>query len=266
MPEGPEIRIIAKQLNKHVAGATIKDITIVSGPYKTNTAKQYEQFRKSRKSIIGCEITTVNSKGKFMYWTMKCDGDITKHLGINFGLSGGFRLMANGEQPKSTRIAFNLGTAGMLYYVDQRNFGTLRVMLPDALLTRLSTDLGPDIATKINQEVFDAAFAGAADTEICMALMDQSIMAGIGNYLRAEVLYAAGIKPFAKVKSVDLTLLNNTIYNLTKQIIRVGGSSKYKDIFDKSGRYKFAIYGRTETDDGKKVKTRVIDGRKLYYY
>jgi formamidopyrimidine-DNA glycosylase len=100
--------------------------------------------------------------------------------------------------------------------------------------------------------------------------MDQSIICGIGNYMKCEILNAADINPLVKIGQLTddkLILLVNSIYNVFNDIIIYGNPNinKYTNLIP-SGNYKFKVYDKKMADDGIKInKIKTADGRMTYY-
>ena len=92
-----------------------------------------------------------------------------------------------------------------------------------------------------------------------MVLLDQKIIAGIGNYLRSEILYYAKIDPFKKIKDFDENDYKN-LYNSMNHIISVIYKKEVENI-----PYTPLIYMQDITLKGETVKTKIIDGRRIYF-
>ena len=193
MPEGPEVRRQTTMLQVLCTGAAIIDMSILGGRYirqdQADTSGLSFFQRKCPHHVI-----TVDCKGKFIYFEME-DGNC---LFSTLGMSGYWS-----EKPDIySRIKFRLHTDDLLYYNDQRNFGTFKWTNHEALEKKLAS-LGPD---PLQDNLYLSDFKErliAKDRTMAETLMDQSVFSGIGNYLKAEILWCAQISPHRKTS--DLT-------------------------------------------------------------
>ena len=149
MPEGPEVKIVATQLDEKFKEQILVKINILSGPYATKSDDRYKMFRLATKKFTKAQLTSVQTKGKTMYWELTPNGKtvVTKeYIIIGFGLTGGFTYI-KGEH---TRIEFifndSQGQSTSIYYDDVRNFGNFNFATRETLNAKLNT-MGPDIFT-----------------------------------------------------------------------------------------------------------------------
>lgn len=188
MPEGVEVRWTAKCLKRCFEG--LKLVQIVEHTYKG--IKNVELFKKPMK------CTEINCKGKVLY--MKLEGSTSKlYLTIQFGLMGYFSLESD-KQYK--RFSFNFGDK-RLYYYDMLNYGNLELLRSTDFIVKMDK-LGLDIfrPDEFNQSSLNELIDLNGISNICVFLLDQSILAGIGNYAKSEILYHSNISPKRKVNSL----------------------------------------------------------------
>lgn len=274
MPEGPEIKIVANQIRKNLVGWTLVKINTVSGPYSNNAGKKYLSFRTDlKKRFKKSKLTDVQTKGKLLYWELSPVSNenvvVNDYLVFGFGLTGGFAFNTHGGDHVRFEFVFTKGNnKKTLYFIDQRNFGTMNFLHREGLNSKL-TEVGPDIF-KVDQETFVNQFKHESiqNNEIAKAMLNQKIVSGIGNYLRAEILYRAKIAPLVRVKDLtDEQLVD--LYKATKETIEEvntnGGSPHYKDVVGHEGRYKFRVYMQTTDPDGKFVRKATLASRTIYY-
>jgi DNA-formamidopyrimidine glycosylase len=268
MPEGPEVRQIVDKLNKKLKNKIIKNIEVIGGRYfRRNT-----DFSK----LNGLKIKSIKNYGKFIYWEFY-ETDIV--LFNTLGMSGWW--INNDEPHNNIKFIFN---NFFLYFNDPRNFGTL--IISDTInLDKKIKQLGADIFNKKDVDLFiERLNKKRDDTMICTTLLDQNVIAGCGNYLRAEALYIAKISPFRTIKNLSEDDINNLwdilvqlswfYYNEEKgkklNIIdnkyelsakyKKKGPSKYKPV-----EGTFHVY-RQKTDTlGNKVLTKEINNRTIHY-
>jgi len=177
MPELPEVETIARQLkNEKLVGQTIEAIDI-SWP-KTLTA--------SKEDILGKSFTDVSRRGKFLILHLS-EGDLYIHL----RMTG--RLILGSSRYEYERVRFLLSNGQALIFSDPRKFG--RIYYNPAHI-----QLGPDaVLDPLIPELFLKSSRG-----IKAVLLDQSIIAGLGNIYVDEVLFATKIHPEKPANSLSL--------------------------------------------------------------
>jgi DNA-formamidopyrimidine glycosylase len=269
MPEGPEVRLLVDKLNKNIKNKTIKKIEVLGG--------KYHRHKKDFSKLNGLIIKTINNYGKFIYWTFN-DTDII--LFNTLGMTGWWDTIDD----KHNNVKFIFEDNSFIYFNDQRNFGNLIISNHEKLNKKLN-ELGADIFNKNDINKFKLRLNKKRDdTLICTALLDQKVIAGCGNYLRAEALYIAKISPFRTIKHLNneeievlwdilvqlawyyydenkglkLNIINNN-YKLSAKYKKVG-PSKYKP---ESGY--FHIYRQKEDILGNKVLKKEINNRTIHY-
>ena len=184
-----------------------------------------------------------NCKGKFIYLildngatSMVDDEDFQRSIWITLGMSGRFlsekALKEREAEGKKNHVRWYLelmepaqqqshgeevdddgpptttsSKMTKIFYSDARNFGTLKFCLSRQELVEKLEKLGPDmLSTSTTEQDFLNVMAAHKNQakNICKFLMDQSNLAGIGNYILAEGLYRANIDPFASLNELDL--------------------------------------------------------------
>jgi formamidopyrimidine-DNA glycosylase len=189
MPEGVEVRWTTRCLKKHFEGLELVQIT--ENTYKG--IKNSELFKRPMK------CTEIDCKGKLLY--MKLEHSNSKlYLTIQFGLTGYFSLDPD-KQYK--RFSFLFGDV-RVYYYDMLNYGNLELLKPKDFFVKIDK-LGLDI---FNQEEFNQPSLNElidlyGGYNICVFLLDQSILAGIGNYAKSEILYHSNISPKRTLNSLS---------------------------------------------------------------
>tara|TARA_B100001123_G_scaffold342540_1_gene388683 strand:+ start:6591 stop:7391 length:801 start_codon:yes stop_codon:yes gene_type:complete len=247
MPEGPEVRKIAQTLAGAVSGETLNSVEVVSGRYLKKDPSGINLFRQQLpKKVVGA-----GCHGKFMYWMLDDECSIWSTL----GMTGEWTL----EKSKHTRLIFKLGN-NEVYFNDQRNFGTLKFVRGKFALIEKLQSLGPDmLAEDVTDSNFISQIRKKPGWEITKALMDQAIVAGVGNYIKSDSLWLSKISPHRKVcdlNDVELKSLNNAIKRIMRESFNTGGSTieTYKDS-TKEGEYtrRFLVYNQKMDPDGNKV-------------
>ena len=269
MPEGPEVKYLTDYLSTNLKGKTLDKITINSGRYKKHgPPKGFNKFIKE----LPLKIKSINCYGKFIWWEFT-DSEMT--LWNTLGMSGWWNFN-EGEKHNNLSFYFKKET---IYFNDVRNFGTFIFCDKSSLEKKLSK-FGPDILDydsknkdkginffkeKINKK--------RGDMYIASALLDQSIAAGCGNYIRAEVLYLAKISPYRKLEDLEEKEIE-LIWNLLQQV----GYTYYNKKLGKKlgiidGKYKFAedykrqflIYTQDKDIKGNIIVHEKIKDRTIHY-
>ena len=254
MPEIIEVKTYTDFIRNKVLNKTLEDIVIKNGRYfKKGPFDGYKEFNSKLKSQT-FKVTKVDSKGKFMYITFgnKVSGsDKTVSLGFTLGLSGGWFFSPKGTKGKNTLIhGLNYGndltqyekysleneerysgymknalkhinvefkfTSGTLMFYDTLSFGTIKIFTPLELEKKLKS-LGSDIMDpdyKFSDFYTHINIRRNLNKPIGNVLMDQKVIAGIGNYLRADCLWMSKISPFRKVKDVSESEFKNLFRNV----------------------------------------------------
>ncbi len=183
MPEGPEIRLAADRIAKVLVNREIHDVQLT-----------LPRLRRFRRRLIGANVTAVDTRGKSML--TRFDNGLT--LYSHNQLYGRWYVTPRNRTPstrRSLRVALHTDSHSAWLYSasdidvltrDQlRDHPFLRKLGPDVLDLALRPT---DIRTRLEQPKFHRRSLAAL-------YLDQTFLAGIGNYLRAEILFTAGLHP-----------------------------------------------------------------------
>lgn len=194
MPEGPEIHMAARFINKVASihkfgGKIVKSKVSTKNPDVKFQASLYEIHAEAR----GKELKVFLSDSKSAKKT---------HILFRFGMSGSFKLTNVEDLPKHAHLRFF--TVGekpgkVLCFDDYRRFGRWE------LEADWGSDRGPDPMFDYDNfrlNVLENLDAGVFNKAICETMLDQKYFNGVGNYLRAEILFRAKIKPFSQAREV----------------------------------------------------------------
>ncbi len=272
MPEGPEVRLLVDILNKKIKNKTIFKIDILGGKYLRKKA----DFN----ILIGLNIKSIKCYGKFIYWIFD-NSDIV--LFNTLGMSGWW--FSENEPHNNVKIIFDDHT--FIYFNDSRNFGNIIISNNNNLKKKLDK-LGVDILTKFHKnDINEFKYRlekKRNDTMICEALLDQNVIAGCGNYLRAEALYISKISPFRIIRDLsenDIIILFDILNQLAwyyynekkgRKLNIINNKFKLSPIYKKKGpsKYKpkygfFYVYRQKEDQLGNKITTKKINNRTIHY-
>lgn len=277
MPEAPEVSLITLQLNKELKNANILEfIFSKGGRYQSKSPIGFIDIKNS----LPLKIVSIKNKGKFIYWEFSNGMYMFNTLGLS-----GIWMNKKGRNP-SIEIIYNkinenegskITKNQTIYFDDQRHFGTVKFVKNLSELEKKLKTIGPDILNstdkELNYTIFKDRLTKKKNWNITKALMNQSIISGIGNYIKAESLYVAGISPHLQVYEIDDIRLNK-LYNAAKDItiksFQLQGMSlrHFKDIKGNEGEFveNLEVYGRKIDKNGNKVIREITkDGRTTYW-
>lgn len=259
MPEGPEVKTITDFLHLGYRDQKIISIKILSGRYNRKSLTNIENIN------LPLTIESVRCKGKFIYFICSDDWMLFNSLGMTGSWSK--------EKSKHSRLEFCFDSGDKLYFADIRNFGTLKFVKGSDVLNEKLMSIGPDMLSgNVDFETFKEKLS-KKDRTISENIMDQSMVSGVGNYLKSEILYAAKISPHRKVSTLTENELEK-IYKNTKDIIKFSystGGATIRDYYTPSGKKggfskKFAVYNQAKDPLGNVViKEKTADKRTTHW-
>lgn len=303
MPEIVEVRRYADFLIKHLKNNKIINIKILKGRYKKH--KPFEGYYKLVNSLP-IKVTNVMTKGKFIYFIMDNDMILFNTLGLSGGWVYSHDIAHEKEKPNVTHptvheflnkndveqyrmmssnhlnimfeLKSNTGDLSYIYYFDMLSYGTIKVGTNDDLETKLSK-LGPDfLDLSLTSDIFIERIRKKTNLNkmIGNVLMNQKVVSGIGNYLRADSLWLARISPHRNIKNltdVELTTIFKSIRALVwsdynyKKAVKYGFIKKNFKPAQKYGRDFFIYYYDDDIHGNKVIKEEMYDGsQKRFIY
>ena len=262
MPEGPEVKRISEKLSKFIIGEKITSVDILSGRYlKHGPPEGFEEFARS----LPASVTKVDCKGKFIYALF----DNGYSLWNTLGMAGSWSPVPT----KHSRVKLNF-KEGSAYFNDIRNFGTIRVSNDSSKLREKLDSLGPDmLAEDVTNNEFASRIMKKSTKTIAEAIMNQSVICGVGNYLKSESLYLARISPHRIVETLspeEMSNLNSAIQCTIRSSYASGGATihTFLDFDGKQGEYtrRFAVYNQKSDIKGNPViRETTRDGRTSFW-
>jgi formamidopyrimidine-DNA glycosylase len=266
MPELPEVETIVKGLQKTVVGRKIKSINVIfPGIVKQET----EKFRKNAEKT---KIVKVRRRGKYILIDLSNGKTILAHL----GMTGNF-LLVKSSSPwnKHDHLIIRFyENHKELRYNDQRKFGKLK-SFPTCKEKNVSEleKLGPE-SLNISASDFINLFQKRKG-RIKSALLNQQIIAGLGNIYADESLFEAKIHPAQRIDKLSpqrLKRLHQAIQKILRKAIKAGGSSieNYYNVNGEIGSFQLQhkVYGREGLPCkkcGTKIKRIKINQRSSYF-
>jgi formamidopyrimidine-DNA glycosylase len=227
MPEGPEVRRIGDSLNP-IVGENIASLRIVND----------QKFKFCRNGVPGKHllnfphtVESVKVKGKLIRINLSGDIAILNTLGMSgtWHLRGGNSIVMDPHY----RLWFEMDRKSKCRFVifkDQRSFGTIKIVTQEEADAKMKT-IGHDLLSHpMASDKWDnlQSKANFKDKPIGEAIMNQKVMAGIGNIYKAEILHTVGIDPRTLVEDVkpkDWGLVNPVAHAILLKSFNAGGSS-----------------------------------------
>ena len=215
MPELPEVETVRATLEQAVRGETIAKVSLF---YPKLIEGDSEDFLSK---LVGKQILSVDRKGKMLCFVLSDGLKLYSHL----RMEGRYFLGNPGEKDRKFDLCeFDFASGKALYYNDTRKFG--RMMLQKEDEPSPFEELGPE-PFEMNEEELLKRLSKRKDT-IKQALMDQTLISGIGNIYADETLFACKISPFAPASSIDLNQCKAILSNSRRILslaIEEGGST-----------------------------------------
>jgi len=221
MPELPEVETIRKTLKELVLNKKISDIDIYWG----KIIKHPDDSEYFKQLVMGQTIRDVKRKGKFLIFELD-----TLMLVSHLRMEGKYFVNKTGtERDKHTHVIFNFTDGTSLNYNDVRKFGTMHVYpKEDYLQVKPLNQLGPD-PFEVNYNVEYLTEKLLKTTRfVKAALLDQTIIAGLGNIYVDEVLFRAKIHPEKRANTLtkkQIELIYKYSYDVLKEAVEQGGTT-----------------------------------------
>jgi formamidopyrimidine-DNA glycosylase len=215
MPELPEVETIVRELRNHVVGLKITGVEILD-------AKAIQRITPSqfRKNITGKIIQSLERRGKYLIFKLSGGSYLIIHLRMTGGL-----LVNPGDLMKWARVIFRLGNGDEFVFADRRRLGVVYLVkrIEDVLIR-----MGDEPLTgEFTHLVLVNKLKGRA-APIKAVLLDQSVVAGVGNMYADEALFKAGIHPETPAGKLPVTrvrALHRAIREVLANAIESKGAS-----------------------------------------
>jgi len=283
MPELPEVETTVRELKKKVLGRTFLDVW-TDFPKMIKRPKDFEQFKKE---IKGKEIKDVKRRGKNILFELSRNKTLLVHQKLTgHFLLGKWQKVDNKWTPPPgpllekvntyIHLLFTLGNGQMLALSDLRKFAKAELWESDKLKeSEVLKSLGPEPLEKsFTFKKFKEVLSNKKG-EIKQVLMDQTVIAGIGNIYSDEILFEAKVHPFKDASELSETELKK-IYRAIKKIlplaVKLQGESisDYRALSGKRGFFDKArkVYrreGEKCSRCGTKIKRAKIGGRSAHF-
>ena len=248
MPELPEVEVVRRGLQAHIAGKTITAVQV----HHPRAVRRHEPGAADLTArLIGAHITGTDRRGKYLWLTLGSETALVVHLGMS-----GQMLLGPLDRTEHLRIAATLDDGTALSFVDQRTFGGWQ--LADLVIVDDSTV--PQPVAHIARDPLDPRFdrdmvvkvLRRKHSEIKRQLLDQTVVSGIGNIYADEALWRAGVngaRIAEKLTRRQLGELLDSAAEVMREALGQGGTSfdsLYVNVNGQSGYFdrSLNVYGR----------------------
>ena len=249
MPELPEVETVRRGLTSLIIGRSVTAVVHDTPKSFPNDPQPVASF------MVGATVTEVRRRAKVLMIDVSTNYTVVIHLKMTgqlvfvddktrFGAGHPNDSLVGILPDKSTRVTIEFTDGSHLFFNDQRKFGWMKLLPTDAVpLMDFMIKVGPEpLNDDFTPSQFAARFTRRANTSIKAALLDQSVVAGVGNIYADESLWGAKIHPKRLVKTItagEFKHLYTELRFVMNLAIEKGGSSNqnYVNAEGKKGSY-----------------------------
>ena len=215
MPELPEVETF-KGIAARCVGRTIGRVRIIDPDMLEGVSSTALQRR-----LKNARIAAVCRHGKHLFLDLGPAGVLALH----FGMNGSLRLASAAEpDPRFVRLSLDFAEGDKLAYVNPRRIGTVR-LAKDVASFLAEKKLGPDALDRHFDLAGFARLVAGSKRDIKAVLMDQELVAGIGNIYSDEILFQARIHPGAKAAALGTSEIK-TLFGKVKDVLETAVERK----------------------------------------
>ena len=263
MPELPEVETVVRGLNRLILKKKIAQV-------KHDWPKSFPNLEKDVNDfMIGAEISKVQRRGKAIIIKLNNGWALVTHLRMtgqmvyrgeeNWGAGHPNDDFLNDLPNKSTRVEIDFEDQTKLFFNDQRKFGYMK-LLPEPEIEELSffQKLGPEpLEDNFTVEIFKERLLKKKNSLIKPTILNQSVIAGVGNIYADEALWRAKIHPETRIKdfsNVDFKNLHESIRFVMNKSIEKGGSTDRNYVNADGSRGNYLEYAAVYHKNGQPCK------------
>ena len=262
MPELPEVETVLRTLEKQIGG---EEITGVRTLYPKMIDRNPEDFEAA---LLHRHFLRFERRGKYLVFRME-DVTLVSHLRME-----GKYYIQEPEEPydRHVHVIFSLGSGRELRYHDTRKFGRMELYGPDLDLSSFH-DLGPEPFSDDFSVPYLYGIAHTRHVPIKTLLLDQSVVAGIGNIYADEICFGAGLRPgiaCSRLTRPQCERIINVTHSVLARAIQAGGTTirSYTSSLGVTGLFQLECNvhaQKTCSVCGQKTRIKTIGGRTSYY-
>ncbi|WP_283134191.1 bifunctional DNA-formamidopyrimidine glycosylase/DNA-(apurinic or apyrimidinic site) lyase [Rhizohabitans arisaemae] len=249
MPELPEVEVVRRGVERWVVGRTFAGAEVLHPRAIRRHPAGAEDFSGR---LAGRTVGSARRRGKYLWLPLGDEEALLAHL----GMSGQLLVLAPGSPvERHLRVRLGFTDAGTeLRFVDQRTFGHLMVVPLSDGVPEVIAHIAPDPLEDAFDEEWFFARLRSRRTGVKRALLDQSLISGVGNINADEALWRAGMHwawPTETVPPAKSALLLESIRQVMREALAEGGTSfdsLYVNVNGESGYFDraLAVYGRRD--------------------
>ncbi|MFZ9849341.1 MAG: DNA-formamidopyrimidine glycosylase [Vulcanococcus sp.] len=242
MPELPEVETVRRGLERQLQGFRINRIEVL----RARAVAWPPDPELFCQALSGCQGGAWSRRGKYLIAALEQNEEPAGHWGVHLRMTGQFLWHATPTEPcRHTRVRLWNAAGGELRFVDTRSFGQMWWVPPDQPPEAVITGL-----QKLGPEPFSPAFTAAhlaqrlagSSRPIKTALLDQGLVAGVGNIYADESLFLSGIAPHTpsgRLRPAQLQSLQRALVEVLHTSIGAGGTtfSDFRDLTGTNGNY-----------------------------
>lgn len=248
MPELPEVETVRRGLSRLTVGKVVRGVTHDTPKSFPNPPSEVEEF------LVGSTVAAVHRRAKVLLIDLSSGYTLVTHLKMtgqlvyrgdeNFGAGHPNDSLIGDLPDRSTRVTLEFTDGSHLYFNDQRKFGWMR-LLPTVSVPEIDfmKRVGPEpLEDDFTADEFIPRVRRRLGTTIKAAILDQTVLAGVGNIYADESLWGAQLHPATRVRDItdaQLTLLLGEIKSVMTLAIEKGGSTdrNYVNAEGRKGSY-----------------------------
>lgn len=266
MPELPEVETVVRELNSELAlPETLNQVTLLRGDLRNKFP------RRKLEGFVGRKLKGIVRRSKYLLFEFEGEGGILSHL----GMTGHWRVDCEKfEQRTHDHIRLHFQSGHVLIYNDPRRFGFFDVY-ENPQTHKLLKDIGPEPFSEDFNATYLKTTLKKRSGPIKNLLMNQHIVAGVGNIYASEVLFRAGVRPTrpgGRVSLEECAKIVEYVRLVLQESITHGGSSfdDFRHVSGESGQFqdRFQVYDRHNQECvkcGRKISKKVQAGRSTYW-
>lgn len=247
MPELPEVETVRRGLEQQTLQRPIARIEVLRARVVASPPEP-DAFAAA---LVQCSVVAWRRRGKYLIAELHRHNEPAGHWGVHLRMTGQFLLVRQGSGTSAlppcrhTRVRIWTDDGNELRFVDMRSFGQMWWVPPEHAIDSVITGL-----RKLGPEPFSDSFTAAhlqtalqgSQRPIKTALLDQKLVAGVGNIYADESLFAAGIRPdtpSGRLNLPQLSKLHAALVEVLQRSIGAGGTtfSDFRDLSGTNGNY-----------------------------
>jgi formamidopyrimidine-DNA glycosylase len=247
MPELPEVETVRRGLEQQTLHLPIARIEVL----RARAVASPPDPDAFAAALVHCSVVAWHRRGKYLIGELHRHNQPAGHWGVHLRMTGQFQLVRQSDSACAsapcphTRVRIWTADGNELRFVDVRSFGQMWWVPPGAALDSVITGMGK-LGPEPFSNSFDATYLQRAlqgsQRPIKTALLDQSLVAGVGNIYADESLFAAGIRPdtpSGRLNGRQLNNLHTALVDVLQRSIGAGGTtfSDFRDLSGTNGNY-----------------------------